>query len=176
MKTIDIEDGIRCVYPMRTYLLTAEDKKGKTNIIAVDWLTVLSRNPPLIGVAISPKRYTHNLIISSKEFVVNIPTISMVNKVLACGTLSGRNTNKFEKLELIKLPSRTLKTHIIEACAAFIECRLVDFKDYGDHTFFVGSIQASYAKEGFLKDLKPILHTKGNSFTTISEKIVKAHI
>ena len=174
MKTIEIEDFIHAVYPMHTYLLTSIDKNEKTNIITIDWLTVLSRNPPLVGVAVSPKRYTHKLITSSKEFIVNVPDISMVDETLACGTLSGKNVDKFKKLGLKKLPSKTLKTHIIKGCIAFVECKVIDFKKYGDHTFFVGSIQASYAKEGFLKEFKPILHVKGNIFTTISGKTIKA--
>jgi len=174
VEVIDIKDSIRCIYPMRTYLLTARDKNGKTNIIAVDWLTVLSRNPPLIGVSISPKRYSHKLIKLSKEFIINIPCIAMANETLACGTLSGKNFDKFKKLGLKKLPSRTLKTLIIKDCVAFVECKMIDFKKYGDHTFFVGSIQASYAKKEFLKEFKPILHMKGSFFTTISGKITKA--
>ncbi|MCX6088510.1 MAG: flavin reductase, partial [Caldiserica bacterium] len=60
-----------------------------------------------------------------------------------------------------------------KGCIAFVECKVVGFKKYGDHTFFIGSIQASYAKEGFLKEFKPILHVKRNIFTTTSEKIIK---
>jgi flavin reductase (DIM6/NTAB) family NADH-FMN oxidoreductase RutF len=174
VEIIDIEDSIRCIYPMRTYLLTALDKNGKTNIITVDWLTVLSRKPSLIGVSISPKRYSHKLIMSSKEFIINVPDISMANETLACGKLSGETFDKFKKLRLKKSPSRTLKTLIIKDCVAFVECKVKDFKKYGDHTLFVGSIQASYAKEGFLKEFKPILHMKGSIFTTTSGKIVKA--
>lgn len=174
MKTIEIEDFIHAVYPMHTYLLTSINENGKTNIITIDWLTVLSRNPPLVGVAVSPKRYTHKLIMSSKEFIINVPDISMADETLACGTLSGKNVDKFKKLGLKKLPSKTLKTHIIKGCIAFVECKVVGFKKYGDHTFFIGSIQASYAKEGFLKEFKPILHVKGSIFTTTSGKTIKA--
>jgi flavin reductase (DIM6/NTAB) family NADH-FMN oxidoreductase RutF len=177
MKKINIENGIRCMYPMRTYLLTTVNKNGKTNIITVDWVSVISRNPPIICAAISPKRYSHDLILSSKEFIINVPDMSMLDKTFICGSTSGKNFNKFSRLSLKKSNSKTLKTSIIEDCVAFIECKVVDYKDYGDHKLFIGEVKASYANEKFLKDdFKPVLHLKSNLFTTVLKKITKAKL
>ncbi len=52
----------RLLYPpMRTYLVIS-GKDEEANVMAADWVTVLSHRPFMVGVAVSPpRRYTHGL-------------------------------------------------------------------------------------------------------------------
>ncbi|MCD6196326.1 MAG: flavin reductase, partial [Staphylothermus sp.] len=48
----------RLLYPLRTYLIVSGRMSEEVNVMTADWVTVLSHKPVLVGVAISPKRYT----------------------------------------------------------------------------------------------------------------------
>ena len=81
---------------------------GKTNIITLAWHTPISRKPPLYGISIAPKRYSHALIEKSKEFVINFIPYSLVEAAQFCGTHSGRSTDKLCKTGLTLAPSKKL--------------------------------------------------------------------
>jgi len=57
-------------YPKMAVIVTASSK-GKDNAMTAAWHSSISRNPPLYGVSISPKRFTYQLIAESKEFAIN---------------------------------------------------------------------------------------------------------
>jgi flavin reductase (DIM6/NTAB) family NADH-FMN oxidoreductase RutF len=73
-------------FPMQAALTTCNDEEGKTNVITLAWHTPISRNPPLYGISIAPKRYSHELIQKTKEFVVNFDetgrNVKDINKTL----------------------------------------------------------------------------------------------
>ena len=52
--------------------------------MAADWVTMISADPFIIAVSISPKRYTHKLITRYKEFVVSVPLIKEAVANLEC--------------------------------------------------------------------------------------------
>jgi len=57
-------------YPYTVSLIGAT-VQGKTNFMSCAWHTALSFDPPLFGVLISKKRFTHHVIADAKEFTVN---------------------------------------------------------------------------------------------------------
>ena len=65
------------------------------NIITVAWITSVSSTPPLLAIAIGKARYSRQLIDESGEFVVNVPPASLLDSVWKCGTISGRDADKF---------------------------------------------------------------------------------
>ena len=84
--------------PRQTVLLTCLDKENnKTNIITIAWATPVSHNPLIVAVAISPRRYSHNLVKDAKEFVINIPDINQAEDSNWCGRKSGSKYDKFEQ-------------------------------------------------------------------------------
>jgi len=166
----------RLLYPMRTYLVVSGHGE-EANVMAADWVTVLSHDPTLIGVAISPKRYSHKLISKYKEFVVSVPSIDMIDDVWVSGTLSG--PSKLKKMKIMLIPSTRISTPSIKEALANIECKVVDTRTYGDHTLFVGEIVGySYRKEAFrewepIPDAGFLAHVARNKFITFKKEIIK---
>ena len=166
----------RLLYPMRTYLVVSGHGE-EANVMAADWVTVLSHDPTLIGVAISPKRYSHKLISKYKEFVVSVPSIDMIDDVWISGTLSG--PSKLKKMKITLVPSTKIGTPSIKEALANIECKVVDSRTYGDHTLFVGEIVGySYCKEAFrewepIPDAGFLAHVAWNKFITFKKEIIK---
>lgn len=165
----------RLMYPMRTYLIVSGHEEP--NVMAADWVTVLSHDPFMVGVAISPKRYTHGLISKYREFVVSVPSLEMLKDVWIAGTKSG--PEKLKEMSISLIPSTKIKTPGIKEALANIECRVVDAREYGDHTWFVGEVLGcTYNKEAF-RDNRPNLkfkflaHSAWTDFVTFNEKIYR---
>ncbi len=138
----------------------------------------VSINPPMVAMSIAPRRYSHQLIEETKEFVINIPTMSIVQETLFCGRRSGRIYDKFKETRLTTLPAKIVKPPIIKECVAHLECRLEEQITVGDHTLFTGRVLNAYADEGVfdekfdVKKVKPIYHMGGDDFVTLSPEIV----
>ena len=172
-----MEKYYQYAFPMQTVLVTCNDEKGKTNVITIAWHTPISKKPPLYGLSIAPNRYSHDLIINNKEFVVNFVPYDMVEKAHFCGTHSGRSKDKTDELKLIMSQAKKVKVPIIKDCFAHLECRLVQNLSIGDHTLFIGEVVAVQSNvESFKDDIlqikktQPLYYLGGNSYTKIDTK------
>jgi len=173
----NIERFYQYSFPMQAVLVTChDDEHNKTNVITVAWHTPISVDPPLYGISIAPKRYSHSIIEKSKEFVINFVPYHLVDKTHFCGTHSGRTVNKIKETELTLLSARRVKTPLIKECYAHLECKLFQSLKIGDHTFFVGQIlSVEVDKELFKNDLlkidkiQPLYYIGGNKYTTIDK-------
>jgi flavin reductase (DIM6/NTAB) family NADH-FMN oxidoreductase RutF len=149
MKTIVSGRRIyRLLYPRQVVLVTCLGDKGP-NIIPIAWSVPLSFEPPLVGISISPKRYSHELIEKAGEFAINVPTTQLLKAIMETGSCSGKETDKFSKCGLTPAPAKRLKTPIIAECIAHLECRLSESLKLGDHTLFVGEVVEAYADPKF---------------------------
>lgn len=135
-------------------LISCSDGK-KENIATMAWVSAVSSDPPLLMVAVSPKRFSHDLILSSDEFAILV--LSNLQKELAtvAGTLSGRKTNKWDLAPFSRLKRKGEKINapVMDECRAVLECKLVNHITAGDHTLFVGEI----VHTEFNPDVQPLI-------------------
>jgi flavin reductase (DIM6/NTAB) family NADH-FMN oxidoreductase RutF len=170
-----IEKYYHYAFPMQTVLVTCNDDViGKPNIITLAWHTPISSKPPLYGIAIAPKRYSHSLIKKSKEFVINFIPYSLVKAAQFCGTHSGRSTYKLSKTGLTLTPSKKLSTPLIKEGYAHLECKLIRTACFGNHTLFVGEVITVSADKGAFKNellrtnqIHPLYYIGDNTYTTL---------
>lgn len=151
---LDIDQHVFAVYPRQAVLVTAA-LDGASNITTVAWSSVLSQKPPLQGIAISPKRHTHDLIKESKKFIINVPTREIISHVVECGRATGRFKDKFTHAGLTPLPSLALGDNgpkRIEECPVNIECIVKSMVVTGDHTLFVGEVVSVSVREDLLQN------------------------
>lgn len=170
----------RLLYPRNTVLVSCIDEHGKANIITIAWSMPLSINPPMVAISISPKRYSYKLIKESKEFVINIPTMEILEKIVICGKVSGKEYDKFKKAELTPIPAKSVKPPIIKECIAHLECKLMDTLVVGDHGLFIGKVMDAYANENVfhegifdIKKAKLIYHVGGDYYTSLDPNIIE---
>ena len=174
---VNASQAYRLVHPMHTVLVTSVGKTGNPNIITLAWAMPASINPPLVAISVSPRRYSHMLIEETKEFVVNIPTMDMLDKAVLCGTTSGRNHDKFKETGLTPLPGKKVKAPLIEECVGHLECRLHSQFTAGDHTIFVGEIVDAHVDKGTFTDTydlgktRMIFHLGGDKYSTLESRI-----
>jgi flavin reductase (DIM6/NTAB) family NADH-FMN oxidoreductase RutF len=175
---VGVELALRLFAPRLTVLTTSVDKNGKPNIIPLSWAMPTSFDPPLVAISVGTQRYSHELIVGCEEFVVNIPPISILDKVQLCGSLSGRTADKFTEVGLTSIASEKVRPTRIKECVAHLECKLVGKFQTGDHTIFVGRVVAASVDDAAFDDkldimelelFKPIFHLGGDSFSTSTE-------
>jgi flavin reductase (DIM6/NTAB) family NADH-FMN oxidoreductase RutF len=176
---INFDFAYRLMHPMHIILVSCVGKEGKPNIITLAWAMPTSNVPTLVAVSLSPKRYSHTLIEESQEFVINVPTLELLQETYACGSFSGRSFDKFKKAGLTPISSRKVKAPAIRECIAHLECTVENQVKTGDHTIFVGKVVAAYANPGVfterysLESAKMLYHAGGNNFAVLDPKIYK---
>ena len=158
-------------------MVTAADPDGRANIITLGMYMPISHTPPLVCIGIAPRRFSHDLIAGSGEFVVNIPSIDLVHEMHFCGTKSGRDLDKFTATRLTPIPARKVGPPLINECIGHLECRVVQTHICGDHTLFIGEVIAASADERVLTKgkfdplkAKPIVQKNHIYFTVTDSK------
>lgn len=160
-----VEVAVRQAYRLLTpgcVVLVGSEKGGKYNVMTAAWQMPVSVNPPLVAVAIAKKHLTAEYIRAGGAFTVNVPGVSLLPKVHYCGTVSGREADKFAGSGLTAVPGQKVAAPLIAECLAGIECRLWNTYDGGDHYIFVGEIAAAAVAEGYFD--KHWLLTESESF------------
>jgi flavin reductase (DIM6/NTAB) family NADH-FMN oxidoreductase RutF len=105
-------------------LVTTSDR-GKPNIMTISWTMVLDFTPRF-AIATGEWNYSFTALRKTKECVIAIPTVDMLDRVVGIGTCSGADTDKFTRFRLTPMPGKIVKAPLIEECLANIECRVVD--------------------------------------------------
>ncbi|MEW5806556.1 MAG: flavin reductase family protein [Acidobacteriota bacterium] len=160
-------------YPKNTCAV-GSSFEGKTNFMAVAWSTAISYRPPIYGVSISDKRFTYHLIKRSGEFSVNFLPCEKLDLMHTFGRTSGKDTDKVAKLNIRLKESLKTCAPILEDAYAGFECLLLDARDYGDHTFFIGKVVAIHYDETIfdgegiirIEEIDPILYLGNNQYAT----------
>ena len=121
---------------------------GRDNLMTAAWVSVVCMQPPQVAVAVHERRFTHELIAASGEFVVNIPSRDLWRSVDLCGVVSGRDADKFELASFTRARASEVGAPLVEECPLNIECRVSSSLPLGTHTLFVGMVLAVHLEEG----------------------------
>ena len=143
----------RPVHPSPAALVTSVSEEGRPNIITLGEVFNISiASPVILGIAIAKPRYSHELISAAREYVVNLPAAGMVEVVDRCGTVSGRDVDKFAEFGLTPVPAEKVRPPLIAECPISIECRVIGIQELGDHDLFLGEAVAEHVAEDALDD------------------------
>lgn len=146
-------------------LLVTTGSDGKPNVMTIGWGTVGSIwGRPTFLVLVRPSRYTYSRLEEIGDFTVNVPPPELADAANHCGTVSGRDHDKFQEKQLTILPSKEVRPPVIKECVIHYECRTLHRNDIipgavvqavlddaypvGDyHRIYFGEIVAAYADE-----------------------------
>lgn len=146
-KEIDLKEA-RLRFPVFPVVLVTV----RENIIAIGLIHTFSFDPPMLGIGVHPKRHSYQLLKEIRDFGVNIPTVKLVNEVNICGTVSGRNVNKFKESGLTQMKPKIIKSVLIEECPVNFECKVTQELSFGgSHNWFVGEVVVAYQADGYDK-------------------------
>ena len=131
-------------------LLVSQEKEGVPNVMAIGWGTIgIIWQKPIFVVLVRPSRYTYKLIEETGEFTVNIVPPQLKEVVQYCGTVSGRDQNKFKEKQLTAIASKKVKAPIIKECILHFECRVVHKNDLIPAELEKSIVPALYPKGDF---------------------------
>ena len=169
---IDIRNFWKLMSPRLTVLITTVDAKGKPDVSPFSFVSPVSFDPPLLMVAIGINKHSYWNLMRKREFVVNIPTEKMLEKVWIAGEKWDEEVSKIERAGLQTEKSEKVGPPRLSECVAHIECYLDDAKKYGDHVIIIGRVVAVGVNEDFVDEdgrlkvdlVRPPLHVSENVF------------
>ncbi|MFX0168557.1 MAG: flavin reductase family protein [Candidatus Hodarchaeota archaeon] len=176
---VPLDNSLYLLHPLNATLISTKTPDGQNNVAAVAWITPTSVKPPLVTMSLRKSRFTYKAIEKTGEFVVNIPTFDMAEKVLKAGRISGKNIDKFAELPLTPRKAKIVHAPLIEECIAHLECKVWKTFEAGDHDLIVGEIVAATVMDGYFTKVwditkyRPVQHTGKEFFTTCSLESVE---
>jgi len=135
-KNLPLGAVYRLLEPGPVVLLTTAHH-GRSNVMPLTWYMMMEFDPPLVGCIVSNRNYTFRALKATKECVINIPTVGLIAKTVACGNTSGRTTDKFATFGLTAIPALRVRAPLIAECPANLECNVVDARLVTTYNLFV---------------------------------------
>jgi len=125
MRELPLEKAFMLIEPGNVAMVSTANK-GKKNLMTMSWHMVMDFTPRF-ACLIGPWDFTYDALVDTKECVLAIPPVSIIEKVIGVGNCSGRDVeSKFEKFGLTPLKARHVKAPLVKECLYNIECRVVD--------------------------------------------------
>ncbi len=144
--------------PTPVVLVSCGDRTGKRDLITVAWAGTVNSDPPMVSVSIRKTRYSHGLISSSGEFVVNLVDEALAKAADFCGVRSGRDMDKAKELGLQLLPADGVETAPrVDGAPVSLSCKVRQVLELGSHDMFIGEVKAVCVRKDLL-DGKGALH------------------
>ena len=109
----------------------------RRNAMTVTFFSEVAHHPTALWVAVSPQTLTHSMIRETGRFSLVVLTQRQAKIAMACGTISGHQTDKCAMLDLYHSPSGFL---FLAGALASTGCVVRHSEETGDHTIFVGDI------------------------------------
>ena len=140
MRHLKLSKAFTLVESGPVVLVTTHDGK-KYNVMTISWTMVLDFTPAF-AITTGEWNYSFAALRRTRECVIAIPTVDMLDTVVGIGTCSGADTDKFAKFGLTPERGRLVGAPLIKECLANIECKVVDF--VGKHNIVVLEGVAAY--------------------------------
>jgi flavin reductase (DIM6/NTAB) family NADH-FMN oxidoreductase RutF len=141
---VDLKPGT-LLSPVPAVLVSCKSEGRRPNIISLAWVGTVCSEPPTVAIGVRPTRHSHGLILSSGEFVVNLPAADQASLVDFCGSHSGREVDKFAAMGIEAIPGSVVQAPLIAACPVNLECKVVKHIPLGSHDVFFGQVVAAHA-------------------------------
>ena len=113
------------VPPVPAILLTVNGAPGDPDEISVLWTFVVNGDPPQVGVSAGSEHLARRLLEEHDEFVLNVPTASLVEAFDTVDMNSSRVADKFALSGLTRGSAVTVDAPTVEETPIHCECRTV---------------------------------------------------
>jgi flavin reductase (DIM6/NTAB) family NADH-FMN oxidoreductase RutF len=124
MESLPLSKAFTLIEPGPVVLVTTNNGR-KDNVMTITWTMVLDFSASF-AMTTGPWNYSYAALAESKECVISIPTVDLIDTAVGVGTCSGKGTDKFEEFGLTRVKARQVRAPLIKECLANIECRVID--------------------------------------------------
>ncbi len=166
--------------PRPTVLLTTIDRENNVNAAPFSFVMPISIDPPLLAVSIGMKHNTLSDIHATREFVINVPSESMLDRFWACSQEHPPGTDVLKLAGLTQVPSSKVLAPSVGECNICLECFLEFEKQMGDHVLLVGNVVNLAVKGEIIgpdgkidiKKAASLMHISGQKFAVAEREIL----
>lgn len=141
--------------PVPAVLISCCDGQGKDNVMTAAWAGTVCSDPVMVSVSIRKERYSHAMILETKEFVMNLTTERLTKFTDFVGVRSGRDIDKFNlegDLKVTKSASKMVKAPSIEESPVCLECKVKEVIELGTHDMFIAQVVATSVDDQYLDE------------------------
>ena len=124
MRQLKLSRAFTLLEPGPVVLVTTHDGT-RANVMTISWTMVLDFTPRF-AITTGAWNYSFAALRRTRECVIAIPGVDLLDRVVGIGTCSGADVDKFARFGLTAVPGRVVRAPLIEECLANVECRVVD--------------------------------------------------
>lgn len=124
MRQLKLSRAFTLIEPGPVVLVTTRDG-GRNNVMTISWTMVVDFTP-VFAITTGPWNFSFAALRKTRECVIAIPTVDLLDRVVGIGTCSGADTDKFARFGLTPAPGKVVEAPLIRECLANIECKVVD--------------------------------------------------
>ena len=131
--------------------------------LTVTAFSSLSAQPPMVFVSIYRKTRSHPLIEQSGIFCINILAPDMTH-------ISDRFAGRFpheDRFAGVAYHREATGAPVLDEAIAFLDCRVMEALITGDHTIFIGQVEAARIQK---PDQAPLIYFLGD-YHTVGDKV-----
>lgn len=146
------------VVPRPIALVTSVSSSGVVNAAPFSFFNALSSDPPLVMLAIDRRRGdpkdTARNILSQKEFVVNIVSEAIAEKMNLCSADYPPEVSELDVAGFTQAPSELVRVPRIAESPVQLECRLEQHLEVGraPNDLLIGEVLAFHIDEAVMKE------------------------
>jgi flavin reductase (DIM6/NTAB) family NADH-FMN oxidoreductase RutF len=134
-------------------VLVSSASRGRSNVMSASWSMPLDFDPAKVVLVIDKQTFTRELVDAAGEFALSIPCRAIADKVLAAGTLCGRDGDKFARTGLETFAASRIDAPLIKDCVAWLECQLIpEPENQRRYDLFVAEVVAAWADPEVFSD------------------------
>jgi flavin reductase (DIM6/NTAB) family NADH-FMN oxidoreductase RutF len=152
------------VAPRPIALITSMDEKGHVNAAPFSAYNYLCTDPPIIGIGVQnrpedkfvPKDTARN-IRRTGEFVVNVVTEDIAQKMNICATEFPAEVSELEMAGFTPTPSAVVKTPRLAEAHAALECREYATLEIGRSRIVLGRVVSVFIEDQYVDPKGPFV-------------------
>lgn len=131
-------------------VITTVGDDGKPYGLTATAFTSVSLEPPLVLVCVDKRAESHPHFHTSRVFAVNFLGVDHEHLSRRFAVTGG------DKFKDVAIRAGVTGAPLLSEALGYLECRTVDIFEGGDHTIFLGQVEAADAREG-----EPLLYFRG---------------
>ncbi len=169
-RSLPLSEVYRLLEPGPVVLLTTA-RQGRANVMTMSWHTMMDFEPPIVGCVVSDRNFSFHALKSTRECVINIPTVELAKKVVGCGNTSGQSLDKFKAFRLTPAPASRVQAPLIQECYASLECRVVDARLAVRYNFFILQVLQAWIDRS--RPHPRTIHHRGRGVFMVAGKTIR---
>lgn len=180
---VSLDKAYRLLNHGPTVLVSARHD-GVDNVMAAAWCCALDLAPTKLTVVLDKSSATRTLVEQSGAFVIQIPTVALLDLTKAVGSVSrNEDADKLAHCGVELFDMAGCASPLVAGCSAWLACRRIP-EPHNEQTYdlFIGEVTAAWADDRVFRDghwhfedadpaLRSLHHVAGGHFYAIGEAL-----